>query len=70
MPKKFVEVVVKATKQKQFVPEHFLGHPVLGAGIELPPKERAARRAAATETAPATPAADEKTAAIADDKEN
>lgn len=64
MPKKFVEVVVKATKRKQFVPEHFLGHPVLGAGIELPPKARTA----AKKTAPATPAADQ-TPATGDNKE-
>lgn len=62
MPKKFVEVVVKATKQKQFVPEHFLGHPVLGAGIELPPSARNAEKKTAATSA-------DKTAATADNKE-
>lgn len=63
MPKKFVEVVVKATKRKQFVPEHFLGDPVLGAGIELTPSARAdAKKTTAT-------TAEDKTAATVDNKE-
>jgi hypothetical protein len=39
MPK-FIEVYVTATGRKQWVPAHFLDHPVLGAGIKLPPSQR------------------------------
>lgn len=42
MASKKVQVVVKATGRKQWVPERWLGHPVLGRGIELPPSARAA----------------------------
>lgn len=37
----FVEVVVKATGEKQYVPKHFLENPVLRAPFELPPSARA-----------------------------
>lgn len=36
----FIQVVVTATGRKQWVPEHYLNHPVLGAGIQLPPSVR------------------------------
>lgn len=39
MPK-FVEVYSKATGRKQWVPEHFLRTPALGAGFELVPSVR------------------------------
>ena len=42
MASKKVQVVVKATGKKQWVPERFLDHPVLGRGIELPPSVLAA----------------------------
>lgn len=39
MPK-FIEVYATATGRKQLVPEHYIGHPVLGAGISLLPSQR------------------------------
>lgn len=41
MASKKVQVVVKATGRKQWVPERWLDHPVLGQGIALPPSARA-----------------------------
>ena len=37
-------LVVNAAGQKQWVPEHWLNHPVLGLGFKLPPSERAKAR--------------------------
>lgn len=68
MASKKVQVVVKATGRKQWVPERWLDHPVLGKGIALPPSARK-KAATTTETPEAVPVAD-KTPAAGDDKEN
>ena len=34
-------LAVNAAGQKQLIPEHWLTHPVLSQGFELPPSERA-----------------------------
>ncbi|AIY17783.1 hypothetical protein GUY44_07145 [Pimelobacter simplex] len=39
----FVEVYAKSTGQKQWVPEHYLEHPVLGRDFEETPSSRANR---------------------------
>ena len=33
----FIEAVVKATGNKQRIPEHWLDHPTIGAQVRLPP---------------------------------
>lgn len=52
MPK-FVEVTVKATGDTQIVPEHWIGHPVLGAGFKAE-KASASGSTKATDSAKAT----------------
>jgi hypothetical protein len=66
-----VQVVVKATGKKQWVPAHFVGHPVLGKGIELPPSVRKAKTATPTTptTDPDANQAAEETPATGDTKE-
>jgi hypothetical protein len=68
MASKKVQVVVKATGRKQWVPERWLDHPVLGKGITLPPSARKKAAATPTETPEAVQVAD-KTPATGD-KEN
>lgn len=38
-------LAVNAAGQKQWIPEHWLDHPVLGQGFKLPPSERAKKPA-------------------------
>ena len=37
----FIEVYSKTTGRKQWVPEHYIGNPVLGADFEIVPSKRA-----------------------------
>ena len=54
-----IEVVVKATGNKQVVPTHWLDDPMLGAPFELPPSARAkGEQAAAPADPPAAPEGD------------
>lgn len=48
-----ITVVASATGRKQQVPAHWPGHPVLGAGLVLPPSARAAESAPAVTDEPA-----------------
>ena len=47
----FIEAVVKATGNKQRIPEHWLDHPTIGAQFRLPPS--AAKAEPAKKSAPA-----------------
>lgn len=44
-------------KLRQLVPEHWIGHPVLGANLAKTPRQKAADRKAATSASTQTPAA-------------
>lgn len=58
---KFVNAVVKATKQKQVIPAAWLDHPVLGKPFEKPPRHKAAgKKASPADTTPNTPASPDK----------
>lgn len=53
----FVEVVVKETGEKQWVPAHYMEHPVLSRPFELPPSAKASEgklEEPAGDTPPAT----------------
>lgn len=41
----FVEVVVEATNEKQNIPAHWVGHPVLSKGFKIPQSVRAEAKA-------------------------
>lgn len=58
----FVEVVVKATKQKQLIPAHWLEHPELAEPFTKTPSTKAAeaKAARAATTTDAAPAANDK----------
>lgn len=57
MASRFVDVYDKTTGRKHAVPEHFVGHPVLGKNIAKTPRGVAAEKAdtATTQKTPATP---------------
>lgn len=57
MAKTFVTVYDKRTGRKHIVPEHFIGHAVLGKDIVKTPRSVAAEKAtpATTQKTPATP---------------
>ena len=59
---KFVNAVVKATKQKQVIPAAWLDHPVLGKPFEKPPRHKAAgkKMASPADTTHNTPASPDK----------
>lgn len=46
----FIEAVVKATGNKQRVPEHWLDHPTIGAQFRLPPSASKAEKSATAAT--------------------
>ena len=48
----FVTVYSKTTGEKQRVPEHWLGHKVLGADLRKTPVQKSTDEAKATATAP------------------
>lgn len=58
----FVTAYSKTTNQKQRIPEHWLGHKVLGADFSKTPRQKAADKAKASAVAdtPKTPISGEK----------
>lgn len=59
MASRFVDVYDKTTGRKHTVPEHFVGHPVLGKNIAKTPRSAAAEKASPADTQK-TPAQPEK----------
>lgn len=57
----FVEVVVKDTGDKQWVPAHYMEHPVLSRPFEFPPSAKAATDGKLEEPAGDTPPATDPT---------
>jgi hypothetical protein len=56
----FVDAYSKRTGKKVRVPEHFLGHPVLGKGFNKTPRQKAADTQAG-DSAPTAPTSGDKT---------
>ncbi|MGO1607594.1 MAG: hypothetical protein ACTHXF_08965 [Brevibacterium yomogidense] len=57
---KLVEVVVKATKKKQYIPAAWLDHPVLGRPFEKTPRQRGAEKKASSADTTKNPASPDK----------
>lgn len=57
----FVDAYSKRTGKKVRIPEHFLGHPVLGKGFNKTPRQKAADAQATSATGTDTPASGDKT---------